>query len=142
MASSTFAIPQNMLLLIIAVIALITIIIVTIQWRKVRETQNNAILIEKQIELKKISMVEKDIDSKRLLETAMPLPKDQQEKLTSIRRSTSDTMHEIGYLHSEVSERLARLEAQTEFRKLQKMLNEIEVKESELEKTLKDIKKH
>ncbi len=72
----------------------------------------------------------------------MPLPKDQQEKLTSIRRSTSDTMHEIGYLHSEVSERLARLEAQTEFRKLQKMLNEIEVKESELEKTLKDIKKH
>ncbi|MDZ4171779.1 MAG: hypothetical protein U1C19_06390 [Methanobacteriaceae archaeon] len=142
MASSTFAIPQNMLLLIIAVIALITIIIVTIQWRRVRETQNNAILIEKQIELKKISMVEKDMDSKRLLETAMPLPKDQQEKLTSIRRSTSDTMHEIGYLHSEVSERLARLEAQTEFRKLQKMLNEIEVKESELEKTLKDIKKH
>ncbi|MDP1552238.1 MAG: hypothetical protein Q8M06_04405 [Methanobacteriaceae archaeon] len=142
MASSTFAIPQNMLLLIIAVIALITIIIVTIQWRRVRETQNNAILIDKQIELKKISMVEKDMDSKRLLETAMPLPKDQQEKLTSIRRSTSDTMHEIGYLHSEVSERLARLEAQTEFRKLQKMLNEIEVKESELEKTLKDIKKH
>jgi Na+-transporting NADH:ubiquinone oxidoreductase subunit NqrC len=142
MASSTFAIPQNMLLLIIAVIALITIIIVTIQWRRVRETQNNAILIEKQIELKKISMVEKDMDSKRLLETAMPLPKDQQEKLTSIRRSTSDTMHEIGYLHSEVSERLARLEAQTEFRKLQKMLNEIEAKEFELEKTLKDIKKH
>ena len=120
-----------------AVIALIIVVVVVIQWRRVRETQNNVVLLDKQIELKKIAMVEKDLESKRLMETAIPLPKDQQDNLINIRQGTSDLMAEIGYLHSEISERLARLEAQTEFKKLQKMLNEIESKEAELEKKTK-----
>ncbi|HSO26203.1 MAG TPA: hypothetical protein VLR54_06250 [Methanobacteriaceae archaeon] len=140
MASSTIAIPQNIFLIIIAVIALIIVVVVVIQWRRVRETQNNALLLDKQIELKKISLVEKDMESKRLMETAIPLPKDQQDNLIKIRGGTSELMAEIGYLHTEISERLARLEAQTEFKKLQKMLKEIEAKESELEKNTKKIK--
>ncbi len=138
--ADTIAIPQNIFLIIIAVIALIAIVVVVIQWRRVRETQNNVVLLDKQIELKKISLVEKDMESKRLMETAIPLPKDQQDNLVKIRKGTSDLMGEIGYLHSEISERLARLEAQTEFKKLQKMLNEIEVKESELDKNMKKMK--
>jgi 23S rRNA maturation-related 3'-5' exoribonuclease YhaM len=62
------------------------------------------------------------------------LPKDQQEKLTQIRESTSDLMHKAGYLHSEINERVNRLEAQTEYAKLQKLLMDIEKKEQELEK--------
>jgi len=138
--ADTIAIPQNIFLIIIAVIALIAIVVVVIQWRRVRETQNNVVLLDKQIELKKISLVEKDMESKRLMETAIPLPKDQQDNLVKIRKGTSDLMGEIGYLHSEISERLARLEAQTEFKKLQKMLKEIEVKESELDKNMKKMK--
>ena len=134
------AIPQNIFFLILAVIALIAIIVVIIQWRRVRETQNNIVLMEKQIELKKVSLVEKDLESKRLMETAIPLPKDQQENLAKIRRSTSELMHEVGYLHSEISERLARLETQTEYKKLQKMLKDIEQKETELNKNVKKMK--
>ena len=100
MASSTIAIPQNIFLIIIAVIALIAIVVVVIQWRRVRETQNNAVLLDKQIELKKISLVEKDMESKRLMETAIPLPKDQQDNLINIRQGTSELMAEIGYLHT------------------------------------------
>ncbi len=140
MAESVIAIPQNIFFLILAVIALIAIIVVVIQWRRVRETQNNIVLMEKQIELKKVSLVEKDLESKRLMETAIPLPKDQQENLAKIRRSTSELMHEVGYLHSEISERLARLETQTEYKKLQKMLSDIEQKEAELNKNVKKMK--
>ncbi len=138
--ANVLVIPQNIFLIIIAVIALIIVVVVVIQWRRVRETQNNALLLDKQIELKKISLVEKDMESKRLMETAIPLPKDQQDNLIKIRGGTSELMAEIGYLHTEISERLARLEAQTEFKKLQKMLKEIEAKESELEKNTKKIK--
>lgn len=138
--ADVLVIPQNIFLIIIAVIALIIVVVVVIQWRRVRETQNNAILLDKQIELKKISLVEKDMESKRLMETAIPLPKDQQDNLIKIRGGTSELMAEIGYLHTEISERLARLEAQTEFKKLQKMLKEIEAKELELEKNTKKIK--
>ncbi|MCK9152544.1 hypothetical protein [Methanobacterium alcaliphilum] len=138
--AASMMIPQNIFLIIIAVISLIAIIVVMLQWRRVKETQNNIALMDKQIELKKISLVEKDLESKRLMENAIPLPKDQQENLAKIRRSTSELMNEVGYLHTEISERLARLEAQTEFKKLQKMLKDIEQKESELDKNVKKIK--
>jgi hypothetical protein len=138
--ATEIAIPQNIFLLALAVIALIAIIVVVIQWKKVRETQNNVTLMEKQIELKKIALVEKDLESKRLMETAIPLPADQQEKLATIRKNTSELMHEVGFLHSEISERLARLETQTEYKKLQKMLKDIEVKEKELDKDVEKVK--
>ncbi len=138
--ATEIAIPQNIFLLALAVIALIAIIVVVIQWRRVRETQNNVTLMEKQIELKKIALVEKDLESKRLMETAIPLPADQQEKLATIRKNTSELMHEVGFLHSEISERLARLETQTEYKKLQKMLKDIEIKEKELDKDVEKAK--
>jgi hypothetical protein len=43
-------------------------------------------------------------------------------------------MNNVGYLHSEINERLARLEAQTELKKLEKMLKDIEAKEKKLNK--------
>lgn len=132
-------IPQNVFILIIGLIALIAIIVVVVQWKKVRQSQNDVLILEKQIELKKISLVESDLKSKRLMETTIPLPKDQQEKLSQIRKNTSELMHEVGFLHSEISERLARLEAQTEYKKLQKLLKDIEEKEKQVDKNLKKI---
>lgn len=137
MAANTFGIPQSLLWLIISVIGFVTVIIVAIQWRRVRESQNDIRLLEKQIELKKINLIESDLKAKRLMETTIPLPKDKQEKLSSIRKNTSELMHEIGYLQSEISERLALLEAQTEFKKLKNMLKDIEKKESEIKSKLK-----
>ncbi|WP_238337901.1 hypothetical protein [Methanothermobacter sp. THM-1] len=123
---------QNIIWLIIAILGFITVIIVSIQWRRVRESQNDIVILEKQIELKKISLVENDLKAKRLMETTIPLPKEKQERLSAIRKDTMSLMHELGYLQSEISERLALLEAQTEFKKLKKMLRDIEKKEAEL----------
>jgi len=127
-------IPENIFYIIIAVIAVIGIIIVFMQWRRVREAQTNVEFLEKQAQLRKIELVEKDLESKRMMENVVPLPKEQQERLSDIRKSTSDLMHQAGFLHSEINERITRLEARTEYLKLQKLLQDIEKKEQELDK--------
>ena len=127
-------IPDQTFYLIVLIIVAIVVIIVVAQWRKVAQSKTSVDMLEKEIQLKKMSMVEKDIETKRLMDNPIPLPKDQQDSLKAIRQSTTDVRNEIGYLHSEINERLARLEAQTEQKKLEKMLKEIEAKEAKLEK--------
>jgi biopolymer transport protein ExbB/TolQ len=125
-------IPDQMFLLILVVIAAIVLIIIVFQWRSVSQSKNSIAILEKEIELKKMSMVEKDIESKRLMDNPIPLPQDQQDRLSEIRQSTTEARSRVGFLHSEINERLARLEAETEQRKLEKMLTEIEEKEKKL----------
>lgn len=125
-------IPDQMFLLILVIIAAIVLIIIVFQWKSVSKSKNSILILEKEIELKKMSMVEKDIESKRLMDNPIPLPQDQQDRLSEIRQSTTEARSRVGFLHSEINERLARLEAETEQRKLEKMLTEIEEKEKKI----------
>lgn len=127
-------IPDQLFILIILVIIAFVVIIVAVQWKSVAKFKTSIVLLEKEIELKKMSMIEKDIESKRLMDNPIPLPQEQQDSLSAIRQSTTQVRSEVGYLHSEINERLARLEAQTEQKKLEKMLKEIEAKEAKLKK--------
>ncbi|WP_400253571.1 hypothetical protein [Methanobrevibacter smithii] len=127
-------IPDQLFILIILVIIAFVVIIVAVQWKSVAKSKTSIVLLEKEIELKKMSMIEKDIESKRLMDNPIPLPQEQQDCLSAIRQSTTQVRSEVGYLHSEINERLARLEAQTEQKKLEKMLKEIEAKEAKLKK--------
>lgn len=127
-------IPDQLFILIILVIIAFVVIIVAVQWKNVAKSKTSIVLLEKEIELKKMSMIEKDIESKRLMDNPIPLPQEQQDSLSAIRQSTTQVRSEVGYLHSEINERLARLEAQTEQKKLEKMLKEIEAKEAKLKK--------
>ncbi|MCQ2972831.1 MAG: hypothetical protein MJ209_06130 [archaeon] len=130
-----FVIPEQIFILLILIIVCAVIIIVVSQWKKVSDSKNAVKMLEKEIELKKMTMVEKDIESKRLMDNPIPLPQDQQDSLSAIRQSTTEVRNEVGYLHSQINERLARLEAQTEQKKLEKMLKEIEAKEAKLKKS-------
>lgn len=127
-------IPDQLFILIILVIIAFVVIIVAVQGKSVAKSKTSIVLLEKEIELKKMSMIEKDIESKRLMDNPIPLPQEQQDSLSAIRQSTTQVRSEVGYLHSEINERLARLEAQTEQKKLEKMLKEIEAKEAKLKK--------
>ena len=127
-------IPDQIFYLIVLIIVVFVILVIVFQWRKVAQSKNSILMLEKEIELKKMSMVEKDIESKRLMDNPIPLPQDKQDSLSAIRQSTTDVRSEVGYLHTEINERLARLEAQTEQKKLEKMLKEIEEKEAKLKK--------
>lgn len=127
-------IPDQIFYLIVLVIVAAVLIIIVYLWKKVAQSRNSVLILEREIELKKMSMVEKDIESKRLMDNPIPLPKEQQDSLSAIRESTTEVRSNVGYLHSEINERLARLEAETEQRKLEKMLKEIEAKEKKLRK--------
>ena len=125
-------IPNQIFLLIVLVIVAIVLIIIFFQWKSISKSKNSIAILEKEIELKKMSMVEKDIESKRLMDNPIPLPQDQQDRLSEIRQSTTEARSRVGFLHSEINERLARLEAETEQKKLEKMLAEIEEKENKI----------
>ena len=127
-------IPDQIFYLIVLVIVAAVLIIIVYLWKKVAQSRNSVLILEREIELKKMAMVEKDIESKRLMDNPIPLPKEQQDSLSAIRQSTTEVRSNVGYLHSEINERLARLEAETEQRKLKKMLKEIEAKEKKLRK--------
>ncbi|WP_414468287.1 hypothetical protein [Methanobacterium sp. ACI-7] len=74
-----------------------------------------------------------------MMENAISLPKEQQEELANIRSNTSDIMHKVGYLHSEISERVALLEAKAEYGKLQRLMKDLENKEMDLDKKFEKI---
>ena len=135
--ADVISIPQNIFYIIIAVIVVVGLIVALMQWRRVREANSNVQFLEKQAELRKIELVEKDLESKRMMENVLPLPREQQEKLSGIRKNTTELMNNTGYLHSEINERVTHLEVRTEYLKLQKLLLEIEKKEAELDKRAK-----
>jgi len=126
-------IPQNISYIIIAAIAVVGLIFVLLQWRRVKISQINITFLTKQAELRKIELVERDLESKRVMNDIV-LPKNQQEKLSQIKENTSDLMQKAGYIHNEINERVDHLETTTEYIKLQKLLTDIEEKEKELEK--------
>jgi uncharacterized membrane protein YccC len=132
--ANTLTIPTNVFYIIIAVIALIAIIFILIQWRRVRESQSQVLYLEKQAEVKKIDMVEKDLEQKRLVENLIGLPESQQEQLSQIRNDTGNMLRKVGFLQTELNERISRLETRNEYMQLQKLLEEIEKKEKEIEK--------
>ncbi len=50
-------IPNQMFLLIVLVIVAIVLIIIVFQWKNVAKAKNSILILEKEIELKKMSMV-------------------------------------------------------------------------------------
>ena len=132
--TNSLTIPDNVFYIIIAVIALIAIIFILMQWRRVRESQSQVEYLEKQAEVKKIEMVEKDLEQKRLVENLIGLPESQQEQLAQIRNDTGKMLRKVGFLQTELNERITRLETRNEYMQLQKLLEEIEKKEKEIEK--------
>lgn len=123
---------DQIFLLILAVIFLIAVITIVVEWRKSNVSKNQIILLEKQAELKKIELVEKDLDSKQRKENLADLSEEDQEKLKEIRTNTSEITAKVGLLSSQVNERVEQLEAKNELVKLLKLSNELDKKEKEL----------
>ena len=137
---------DQLFLLILAIIFLIAVITIVIEWRKSNVSKNEIILLEKQAELKKIELVEKDLDSKQRKESLADLSEEDQNKLKeirtntgtqvtgeeNIRTNTSEITAKVGLLSSQVNERVEQLEAKNELVKLLKLSNELDKKEKEL----------
>lgn len=123
---------DQIFLLILAIIFLIAVITIVIEWRKSNVSKNEVILLEKKAELKKIELVEKDLDNKQRKENLTDLSEEDQNKLKEIRTNTSVITAKVGLLSSQVNERVEQLEAKNELVKLLKLSNELDKKEKEI----------
>lgn len=123
---------DQLFLLALAVIFLIAVIVIAVQWRKSSVSRNDVILLEKQAELKKIELVEKDLENKQRKESFADLSEADQEKLREIRTNTANISAKVGLLSSEVNERVEQLEVKNELVKLRKLSLELDKKEKEL----------
>jgi|GEM_PF-193201 len=136
--ANTITIPNNYFYIIIALIAVIAIIFILMQWRRVRQSKSQIKYLEKQAEGKKVELVEKDMESERF----NGLPEMQQEQLAHIRSGNGKMLQKVGFVQTELNKRITRLETSKEYNKLQKQLEKIEEKEEEIEKkTNKEYKK-
>ena len=132
------AISQDYLVILaLAVIALIAIIAIVMAWRKNSESKNAVLILEKQTELKKVELVERDLENKQRKENLSELSQEDQERLRQIRTNTSEIMGKISLLSSEVNEKADQLEAKSELLKLQKLSEKLDKKQAEIEKSLK-----
>ena len=126
-------IPQNIFFIIIVAIAVVGLIFLIIQWRRVRVASNNIKFLSKQAELRKIELVERDMESYRMMDQKA-ITKDQNEKLNLTKEYASDIMQKVGYLNIEINNRVDHLESTTEYQKIQNLITDIGEKEDELEK--------
>lgn len=123
---------DQIFLLILAIIFLIAVIVITIEWRKSNVSKNEIKLLEKQAELKKIEIVEKDLQSKQKKDNIAELSEEDQNRLKEIRSNTSQITAKVDLLSSQVNERVDQLEAKNELVKLMKLSQELDKKEKEL----------
>ena len=123
---------DQIFLLVLAVIFLIAVIVIVVAWYKSSVSKNDIVLLEKQAELKKIEIVERDLENKQRKESFAQLSDEDMEQLKSIRNNTSELSAKVGLLSSQVNERVELLEVKNELVKLQKLSVELDKKEKEL----------
>ena len=123
-------IPQNIFYIIIAALVVIGMIFVILQLRRVKVSKNNVAFLTKQAELRKIELVDRDLESKNMNNDIVL----NQKNLSQLKENTSDVMIKAEYINNEINERVNHLESTTEYMKLQNLFNDIENKERELDK--------
>ena len=123
-------IPQNIFYIIIAALVVIGMIFVILQLRRVKVSKNNVAFLTKQAELRKIELVDRDLESKNMNNDIVI----NQKNLSQLKENTSDVMIKAEYINNEINERVNHLESTTEYMKLQNLFNDIENKEKELDK--------
>jgi len=127
---------QNTLYIIVGVILIVIIILAVFLRRrgsKKAPSNTNKYLTE-EAKNKKIKIVEKAEG----FSTELPLYKlGPEDKLNSIRETTSELQHKNAYYNSKVEERVERLDHQEKHVNLQKQLKTINKKEHELNRTVK-----
>ena len=123
---------EQLMIIILSLLFVIAIIVIVIEWRKNAVSKNNVLLLEKKTELKKIELVEKDLENKRRKEDMSDLSEEDQERLRQIRINTAEIIGKVGLLNTEVTEKVEQLEAKSELLKLQKLSEQLSKKEEEI----------
>jgi hypothetical protein len=129
-------ITQNMFYIILAAIAVVGLIVFIIQFRRVRNSTKKLNVLSKEAELKKLQLVERDMESYRLM-NGKGLPKNQNGNINLTKINRSNLMSKIGHFNSEINYRVDHLESTTEYHKIQNRIIALDKKKEEFEKKSK-----
>ncbi len=125
-------ITQNMFYIILAAIAVVGLIVLIVQFRRVRKSTKKVDILSKEAEIKKLQLVEVDMESYRM--NGKALSKKQNEVLNLSKINRSNLMSKIGHFNNEINYRVDNLESTKEYRKIQNRIMTINEKEDEFEK--------
>jgi hypothetical protein len=126
-------ITQNMFYLILAAIAVVGLIVLMVQLIRVRNSTKKVHILSKEAELKKIKLVEIDMESYKNMD-GKGLPKNRKEKLNLTKINRSNIMGKIGRFNNEIDYNVNHLESTTEYRKIQNRIMHIDKKKDEIDK--------
>ena len=125
-------ITQNMFYIILAAIAVVGLIVLIVQFRRIRKSNKKVDILSKEAEIKKLKLVEIDMESYRMNGKAVSKKQNDVLNLTKINRS--NLMSKIGHFNNEINYMVDNLESTKEYRKIQNRISTIDKKEDEFEK--------
>jgi hypothetical protein len=123
---------QNMFYIILAAIVVVGLISLVIQWRRVSVSKTNVNFLSKQAELRKMELVERDMESNWMMKD-IDFHKNQKGKEVFIEENTSGMMKKAVSLNNEINNRVNNFELTTEYLKIQKLIKDIDEKEGDVD---------
>ncbi len=117
-------ISQNIFYIIMAIIVLVGVIIVIIQWSRVRKLNKDVEFLDSLTNQRKEDLFRSGQEPQKT--TSIVLLKAQEKNLAQIMKIISNLMYKNGCLPNQINIRFKRLESNTRNKKFQKLLWEIE----------------
>jgi hypothetical protein len=123
---------QNMFYITLAAIVVVGLISLIIQWRRVSVSKTNINFLSKQAELRKMELVERDMESNWMMKD-IDLHTNKKGKEVFIEENTSGMMKKAVSLNNEINNRVNNFELTTEYLKIQKLIKDIDEKEVDVD---------
>ena len=126
-------ITQNMFYIILAAIAVVGLIVLIIQFRRVRNSTKKVNALTKEAELKKIKLVEIDMEKSKIM-NGNGLSKNENGRINLTKIDRSNLLSNIGHFNNEIDRRIDNLDSIREYLKIQNGIKDLDRRKDILEK--------
>ena len=124
-------ITQNMFYIILAAIAVVGLIVLIIQFRRVRNSTKKVNALSKEAELKKLKLVEIDMESSKIM-NGNGLSKNENNRINLTKIDRSNLLSNIGHFNNEIDRRIDNLDSIREYLKIQNSIKNLDQRKDKL----------
>jgi hypothetical protein len=124
-------ITQNIFYIILAAIAVVGLIVIIIQFRRVRNSSKKVNALSKEAELKKLKLVEIDMEKSRIM-NRNGFSKNGNGRINLTRIDRSNILSSIGHFNSEIDRRVDNLDSIREYLKIQNSIKNLDQRKDKL----------
>jgi hypothetical protein len=125
-------ITQNMFHIILAAIAVFGLIVLIIQFRRVRNSTKKVNALSKEAELKKLKLVEIDMESSKIM-NGNGLSNNKKGRINLTKIDRSNLLSNIGHFNNEIDRRIDNLDSIREYLKIQNGIKDLDRRKDKLE---------